>query len=969
MATETSGNLKEVRSGSGTRILRGETILLPISLVTGALIGFFTVALVSQLIIEKSLLHLTWLDDLLAAGMALCTVLAFLAASRAIENRVTRASVLIGAFLASQLILSSMVDGIGVLAALVGLVFTIIVAFSTMQGSQGDTATTVSIAAAIVTSLINLFPPVTQVSNPTLVIALGVVFGILVIISLILVIADIVTATLQVKLITAALAISLIPLGFLSFIQGVTTQNTLKDQNYTGLQLAAQQTVDKVDEFLNSTVSDLKSNANNHAFFDYLSMEPGKRANSAEETQVETVMNVMYNIPQKELISSIGLLDAQGMNLLDTDPSLTQKSERGEDYFLQPVISGQPYISSVYFSPDGQSYLVFSSPVQDRNLKLVGVLRVKYLGQVLQKLLESNRGLYGAQSSPILLDENKVRLGDALDAGLIFQPVESIPLEMQKQLVNAGRLPVFYTEFANAAIPELSRAVRDLAQNPRFSYSNPGSNNTIPYAGYVAKITNKPWVVAYVQRQDALLQLTEQQNRLSLLVATIIASLVAVATTVLSRLLSSPITQLTATAVKITSGDLSAYAVVRSKDEIGTLGNAFNQMTRQVHTLINELEDRVQNRTQELYRQNLSLQYRTQQLQTVSDVARSIASTQELQLLLDQVVMMISERFNFYHVGIFLLDDRGQFAVLRAANSEGGQRMLARQHRLKVGEVGIVGYAAGKGAPRIATDVGTDAVYFNNPDLPLTLSEMALPLKFGSQVIGVLDVQSTISNAFSNADIELFGILADQVAIAIMNNRLFTETNKALAEIQGLHRQYLRMEWSRENTQYFHPSYVYTPSGLKEMQPDISPELEDVLETGQPLIKKGSEDEGPAILAVPIILRGEPIGVIQFVEQEIPNRTWSTEEVNTVQSVADQVALALENVRLIEQTTRRAERERKVLEITSKIRATNDMQTMLAVAMEELQKALKASRAQVIIEGESSGQRKLNSGGNGHLPG
>jgi GAF domain-containing protein len=295
--------------------------------------------------------------------------------------------------------------------------------------------------------------------------------------------------------------------------------------------------------------------------------------------------------------------------------------------------------------------------------------------------------------------------------------------------------------------------------------------------------------------------------------------------------------------------------------------------------------------------------------------------------------------------------------------------MLARQHRLKVGEVGIVGYAAGKGSPRIATDVGSDAVYFNNPDLPLTLSEMALPLRFGTQVIGVLDVQSTVSNAFTDADIELFSILADQVAIAIMNNRLYTETNKALAEIQGLHRQYLRMEWSRETSQHAHPGFLYTPSGVKEELASLPPELEAVLETGKPFIQKGSGEHEPAVLAVPITLRGEPIGIIQFTEQDIIDREWSSEEINTVQSVADQIALALENVRLIEQTTRRAERERKVLEITSKIRATNDMQTMLAVAMEELQKALNASRAQVIIEGESSGRSRSSSGGNGHHAG
>ncbi len=230
------------------------------------------------------------------------------------------------------------------------------------------------------------------------------------------------------------------------------------------------------------------------------------------------------------------------------------------------------------------------------------------------------------------------------------------------------------------------------------------------------------------------------------------------------------------TAEKISGGDLEAQAPIQTSDEIGALGRAFNTMTQQLKTFINELEDRVQDRTRELAKQNEALVFRSQQLQTVADVARQIVSAQELDELLPQITRLVSERFNFYHVGIFLLDENREYAVLRAANSEGGQRMLARKHQLKVGAVGIVGYATGAGQPRIATDVGEDAVYFSNPDLPETRSEMALPLKVGDLVIGALDVQSTVSNAFTQEDIALFTTLADQIAVAIRNNELYSQT-------------------------------------------------------------------------------------------------------------------------------------------------------------------------------------------------
>ena len=156
---------------------------------------------------------------------------------------------------------------------------------------------------------------------------------------------------------------------------------------------------------------------------------------------------------------------------------------------------------------------------------------------------------------------------------------------------------------------------------------------------------------------------------------------------------------------------------------------------------------------------------------------------------------MISQVFNFYHVGIFLLDDEMRFAILRASNSEGGQKMLEQGHQLEVGRTGIVGYVASTGEARIAADVGVDSVHFNNPNLPDTRSEMALPLRMGSDIIGVLDVQSTQPEAFSLSDVNILSVLSDQVSIAIENTRLLEETNTALAETEHAYRQLTLQTW------------------------------------------------------------------------------------------------------------------------------------------------------------------------------
>ncbi len=188
-------------------------------------------------------------------------------------------------------------------------------------------------------------------------------------------------------------------------------------------------------------------------------------------------------------------------------------------------------------------------------------------------------------------------------------------------------------------------------------------------------------------------------------------------------------------------------------------------------------------------------QRRAEVLQAIIEVSRTITQMHDPDQLLQQITQLISQYFGFYHVGVFMLDEANRYAVLRAANSPGGQRMLVRRHRLAVGTEGIVGHTVSTNRPRIALDVGADAVYFSNPDLPDTRSEMALPLHSGNTVIGVLDVQSIQEAAFDEQDIQVLTALADQVSIAIENARLFQESQVALVQAEDAYRQYVRQEW------------------------------------------------------------------------------------------------------------------------------------------------------------------------------
>lgn len=371
---------------------------------------------------------------------------------------------------------------------------------------------------------------------------------------------------------------------------------------------------------------------------------------------------------------------------------------------------------------------------------------------------------------------------------------------------------------------------------------------------------------------------------------------------------------------------------IESNRELQQLGTSLEQR-------IAERTEELATRTQDLEEANRKMLRRAGQFEAVTEVTRAITSIRDLQELLPRVVSVISEKFGFYHVGVFLLDEVNEYAVLTATNSEGGRKMLERKHRLRVGEQGIVGNVTSTGNPRVVLDVGKDAVFFNNPELPDTHSEMALPLKTGNVIIGALDVQSTVRGAFSDEDIQLLGLLAHQVSLAIENARLFEETRRALSESEAVSRQSTREAWRNLPVEQRLLGYRYTLTG--------SSPLDKPVEIGE---SKNGKDKSSGMessqLVVPIELRGETIGTL--VVQSPSTAEITRDQLDLIKAVAERVAISAENARLFDETTRRAERERKVSDITGKIRSVNDPQLMIQTAIEELRNALGASRVDVI---------------------
>jgi GAF domain-containing protein/HAMP domain-containing protein len=384
----------------------------------------------------------------------------------------------------------------------------------------------------------------------------------------------------------------------------------------------------------------------------------------------------------------------------------------------------------------------------------------------------------------------------------------------------------------------------------------------------------------------------------------------------------------------------------RMSGEIRTLADNIQGMAKNLKASITSLELRVSDRTQDL-------EHRARLLKAVADVGKAISSVRNLSELLQQTAFLINENFGYYHVGIFLLDERKEYAILTATNSEGGRRMLERHHQLKVGETGIVGYATQQIKARIALDVGQDAVFFNNPDLPNTRSEMALPLVASGQVLGALDVQSTESQAFSEEDIATLQILADQLAIAIQNANLFNETEKALEAARQVYGDVSREAWRKILRSQPRVGYLATPATTAPTRADTAEaSIAKAYETGDIIM-----GEDGLTISIPIKVRGQPIGAIRLKKSDIAE-AWTQEEINLAIALSDQLSGALESARLYRESQQRAARESLVSDISARISSTSHTDAILRETVHELGQALGNASVTIQLLEKSNGQNQ-----------
>lgn len=339
------------------------------------------------------------------------------------------------------------------------------------------------------------------------------------------------------------------------------------------------------------------------------------------------------------------------------------------------------------------------------------------------------------------------------------------------------------------------------------------------------------------------------------------------------------------------------------------------------------LEGRVQERTE-------ALQQRATLLETAAEVSRATTEIINIDVLLPQMVNLVRQRFGLYYVGLFLIDESGRYAVLRAGTGKPGRDMMALGWQLEVGGQSMIGRCVASGQADIQLDVGEAAVHFDNPHLPETRSEMALPLRARGQVIGAMTIQSDRVAAFEQDDSRTMQTMADQIATAISNARLFAQTQESFEAQRRAYGEMTHEAWqqlllSTPNVNFVSDQVATRPAG------DIwRPEMHTALRTGEII-----SGEAGNTLAIPIRVRDQVIGVIDGRKPGGAGQ-WTEEEIQALQTVTDQLSVALESARLYQDTQRRAAQEQLIGQVTARVRETLDMETMLRTATGEIRQAL-----------------------------
>ena len=717
--------------------------------------------------------------------------------------------------------------------------------------------------------------------------------------------------SLQTLLLTSFVVIVTIPTLMATILSTIGSFTTSQAQTFGTLKAIS----NLKESQINSLIHDFQNDVNK------LQSDPGFSANALSVlTDKQKAASVLENSKQmtrervqatigteEEQYAEVMVLDTTGKVTISTIPGNEGLNVADELFFQQGLVKF--YLGIANMPQFENENLIVSAPIYDRDDRtLRGVVVLRSNAAPIKSVMENTPGFENAET--YLVDKN-------------YKPVTRL------------RMPssVVHTQASHEAI------------------LNNVDNQQAVYNNYMGErvLGNYKWLdamqVGIIAEVPESFVFTSSLRSLvgSGILALFVISIAIAAVAISARSIVHPITSLAQITENFAAGKLSARAAVDRTDEIGALAKSYNQMATQLQEIIGGLENRVIQRTRDLENQTL-------RLRVAAEIARDAASIRDLSELLERSAELIQSRFGFYHTGIFLLDANREDAVLVASPTEAGLHMLADNHRIQVGDMGLIGRVAATGESRIMLDIGTDAVHFNNPYLPGTRSEMALPLKAENIVIGVLDVQSDQPRAFNDDDVAIMQIMADQLATAIERTRLLQEVERSLKELESAYGQTTRENWKHSSDPAKAANIGYRFDNVRMESITELPELgKTALETGKTVNFNGHSADQNAFVAVPVKLRGQAIGVINLKLKE----NYGEDTISTIEQASERLAAALESARLYEEARLRADREQSIAQVTSAISASTNYEEILQTTVRELGNTLKDTEVIIQITGDN----------------
>lgn len=546
----------------------------------------------------------------------------------------------------------------------------------------------------------------------------------------------------------------------------------------------------------------------------------------------------------------IFLMNTQGQVVLSTQESKVGKSHQDQNYFQSSLLS--PFTSTPLFNPtDGQSEVIITVPVRDKLGGIVGVVVGRLDLSQLTGIMRGQAGFVGTGDIYVV----------SADHHFITEP-RFEPSSSEAQ--SAG--------IEQALTPGPNRNSQGFYENYK----------GVKVAGVYRWIPDLEVVLLAERVEDEALAGVRQLGLFSGGAAILVLFIAAGVALYITSRITRPISALTEAATAVAQGDLTRTVTIETHNEIGLLAQAFNSMITQLQELIGNMEGYAR------------------ALETTGEISQQLTTILNRDELLRYVVDRIQTEFNYYHVQIYLIEEESGDLIMAEGSGEVGQQLKEKGHRLQAGQ-GIVGIVASTNEHFLSNNVNEVSNFVRNPLLLDINSELAVPLRKGKQVMGVLNINSEQINRFTTEDVSLMQSIANQTAVAVDNAHLLTETRIALQEIERLNRRLTRESWQQFDEELPITGYRFTAGVRSKISPASDAWLPQMKQAAlkKKLVRHtrpGNGDNPKAELAVPLVLRGELIGVLGVKREETLN--WAEEEVAVVEAVANQITLALENARL-----------------------------------------------------------------------